>query len=159
MLWLQAAVRTTDALNMRQLPRRMSSADINDFDVEGPDAQRRWTVSGEAIERFAAMTNWDYYEAMLRFQKVLDATGESLPPEGCIIAVKIWKTLSTIGSQFPVLLHFTARADDSHGAMFFQEHFLHIESMWALVASFLRRIMPPEHGLQPKVGPCDGFIS
>lgn len=55
----------------------MSSADISDFDVEGPDAERRWIVSGEAIERFAAMTNWDYYEAMLRFQKVLDATGES----------------------------------------------------------------------------------
>ncbi len=80
---MQVAVRTTDALNMRRLPRRMSSADISDFDVEGPDSERRWTVSGEAIERFAAMTNWDYYEAMLRFQKVLDATGQSLqPPHG-----------------------------------------------------------------------------
>ncbi|BDA41236.1 GTPase Obg [Coccomyxa sp. Obi] len=72
---VEAAVRTTDALNMRELPRRMSSADISDFSVEGPDGERRWIVSGEAIERFAAMTNWDYYEAMLRFQKVLDATG------------------------------------------------------------------------------------
>lgn len=28
-------------------------------------------VSGEALERFAQMTNWDYYEAVRRFQRVL----------------------------------------------------------------------------------------
>lgn len=76
---LQEAVKTTDALNMRELPRRVSSADISDFTVTAdPEADRRWIVTGEAIDRFAAMTNWDYYEATLRFQKVLDATGERL---------------------------------------------------------------------------------
>ncbi len=74
----QEAGRTTDALNVRELPRRVSSADISDFTVTAdPDNERRWIVSGEAIDRFAAMTNWDYYEATLRYQKVLDATGES----------------------------------------------------------------------------------
>lgn len=55
----------------------MSAADISDF-VITPDLeyQRTWHVSGEAISRFASMTNWDYYEAALRFQKVLEAAGE-----------------------------------------------------------------------------------
>jgi len=35
-----------------------------------------FTVTGEAIERFAQMTNWDYYEAANRFQKVLEAAGD-----------------------------------------------------------------------------------
>jgi GTP-binding protein len=34
-------------------------------------------VSGDAIERFAQMTNWDYYEAVRRFQRVLDVSGIS----------------------------------------------------------------------------------
>ena len=36
---------------------------------------RMSSVQGEAIERFAQMTNWDYYEAAKRFQKVLEASG------------------------------------------------------------------------------------
>ena len=28
------------------------------------------TLQGEALDRFAQMTNWDYYEAARRFQKV-----------------------------------------------------------------------------------------
>ena len=32
-------------------------------------------LQGQAIERFAQMTNWDYYEAARRFQKVLEAAG------------------------------------------------------------------------------------
>jgi GTPase len=31
--------------------------------------------SGKAIEKVVLMTNWDYYEAVERFQRVLDATG------------------------------------------------------------------------------------
>ena len=34
-----------------------------------------WVVHGKHIERAAAMTNWDYYEAILRFQRILEATG------------------------------------------------------------------------------------
>ncbi|MEZ4861348.1 MAG: GTPase ObgE [Caldilineaceae bacterium] len=34
-----------------------------------------WLVEGVAIERAAQMTNWDYYEAAMRFQRILRATG------------------------------------------------------------------------------------
>ncbi len=34
-----------------------------------------WRVRGRRIERVAAMTNWDYYEAALRFQRILEAMG------------------------------------------------------------------------------------
>lgn len=30
---------------------------------------------GKQIEKIVAMTNWDYYEAVERFQRILDATG------------------------------------------------------------------------------------
>ncbi|MCB0060887.1 MAG: GTPase ObgE [Caldilineaceae bacterium] len=36
-----------------------------------------WFVEGTAIERAAQMTNWDYYEAVMRFQRILDAMGIS----------------------------------------------------------------------------------
>ncbi|HIC88580.1 MAG TPA: GTPase ObgE [Anaerolineae bacterium] len=36
-----------------------------------------WQVTGRRVERAAAMTNWDYYEAALRFQRILDAMGVS----------------------------------------------------------------------------------
>jgi GTP-binding protein len=34
-----------------------------------------WLVEGTAIERAAQMTNWDYYEAAMRFQRILRAMG------------------------------------------------------------------------------------
>jgi GTP-binding protein len=34
-----------------------------------------WRVEGIAIERVAQMTNWDYYEAAMRFQRILRAMG------------------------------------------------------------------------------------
>ena len=36
---------------------------------------RTFLVRGAAVERFTRMTNWDYYEAVRRFQKVLDVSG------------------------------------------------------------------------------------
>jgi len=61
-----------------ELPKRHSEARIDDFTIEfelesGQD--RVFTVTGEALNRFAQMTNWDYYEAANRFQKVLEAAG------------------------------------------------------------------------------------
>ena len=35
----------------------------------------QWRVTGIAIERAAQMTNWDYYEASMRFQRILRAMG------------------------------------------------------------------------------------
>lgn len=40
-------------------------------------ADHKWYVEGIAIERAAAMTNWDYYEAGMRFQRILKALGIS----------------------------------------------------------------------------------
>jgi GTP-binding protein len=34
-----------------------------------------WRVRGKRIERVVQMTNWDYYEAALRFQRILEAMG------------------------------------------------------------------------------------
>ena len=34
-----------------------------------------WRVHGIAIERIVAMTNWDQYESLARFQRVLEAMG------------------------------------------------------------------------------------
>jgi GTP-binding protein len=34
-----------------------------------------WRVEGIAIERAAKMTNWDYYEAGMRFQRIMQALG------------------------------------------------------------------------------------
>lgn len=45
------------------------------FDIE--QADDHWRVTGIRIERAAAMTNWDYYEAELRFQRILEAMGIS----------------------------------------------------------------------------------
>ena len=41
-------------------------------------------MEGVAIERAAQMTNWDYYEAALRFQRILRAMGisDALREEG-----------------------------------------------------------------------------
>jgi GTP-binding protein len=39
--------------------------------------QGQWRVEGVAIERAAQMTNWDYYEAAMRFQRILRALGIS----------------------------------------------------------------------------------
>ena len=71
-------MRTTEAENVKRPVRRgISDARIDEFEIEADLAEGRfWRVTGAAIERFAAMTNWDYYEAAARFQKVLDVSGE-----------------------------------------------------------------------------------
>jgi GTP-binding protein len=38
-------------------------------------ADDKWLVEGVAIERAAQMTNWNYYEAAMRFQRILKAMG------------------------------------------------------------------------------------
>ena len=48
--------------------------------------ERTWFVTGAALERFAHMTNFDYFEATLRFQRVLQAVGlwTALEKEGVV---------------------------------------------------------------------------
>ena len=57
---------------------KRSAARIGEFTIEGDlSGHRVWYVRGDAIERFAQMTDWSYYEAAKRFQGVLDAAGIS----------------------------------------------------------------------------------
>ncbi|PNW77357.1 hypothetical protein CHLRE_10g433100v5 [Chlamydomonas reinhardtii] len=71
----------TNALNQTAVQRR--EVRIDDFTVAMEDlppgsastAPRVFYVEGEGIERFAQMTNWDYYEAVKRFQRVLEVSG------------------------------------------------------------------------------------
>lgn len=64
------------ALNLQETLQTKSQQMVDDFvieaDLRGP---RVFTIKGSALERFAQMTNWDYYEAARRFQKVLEAAG------------------------------------------------------------------------------------
>jgi len=46
-----------------------------------------WRVSGKRIERIVSMTNWDYYEATLRFQRILQAMGIWQELEGAGVEV------------------------------------------------------------------------
>jgi GTPase len=51
-------------------------ARLDDFTIESELAEHRtWFVRGVALERFAQMTNWDYFESSLRFQRVLQTIG------------------------------------------------------------------------------------
>ena len=56
---------------------RRADARIGEFSIEEQPGftPRVFVVKGEAIERFAQMTDWSYYEATRRFQGVLDAAG------------------------------------------------------------------------------------
>lgn len=54
-----------------------------EFDITR-EADGAWRVRGVAIERAAAMTHWDYYEAIMRFQRILAALSitDALRDEG-----------------------------------------------------------------------------
>ena len=56
-----------------ELPIYRPSARLPEFEIikEGAD----WRVKGEAIERAAAMTYWEYDDALRRFQRILEAMG------------------------------------------------------------------------------------
>jgi GTPase len=53
------------------------------FSIENPEPNY-WVVSGYEVERAARMTNWEYYEGALRFQRILGALGitDALREEG-----------------------------------------------------------------------------
>jgi len=45
------------------------------FEINKTD--QGWVIRGEAIERAAAMTYWEYFESVRRFQRIMDAMGIS----------------------------------------------------------------------------------
>lgn len=56
------------------LPEITPAPDENAFEVV-VEEEGLFVVTGVAIERTVQMTNWDYYESGLRFQRILRATG------------------------------------------------------------------------------------
>ena len=58
------------------LPTLSPAEDERSFQITRLDDDL-WQVEGVAIERVAQMTNWDYYESGLRFQRILSAMGIS----------------------------------------------------------------------------------
>lgn len=69
---------TTDALNLTAPPREIDRKRIDEFTISTDLAHGRFfIVEGDAVLRFAQMTNWGYYESLLRFQKVLELSGNS----------------------------------------------------------------------------------
>jgi GTP-binding protein len=49
-------------------------AEARSFTIE-KDANGIWSVQGQHIERIVAMTRWEYYDAVMRFQRILEALG------------------------------------------------------------------------------------
>jgi Obg family GTPase CgtA-like protein len=68
---------STEALNLQTKSNRLADLErIGDFRIEAELAEGRlWIVHGAALERFAQMTDWSFFEAALRFQRVLKACG------------------------------------------------------------------------------------
>eukprot|EP01025_Chloroclados_australasicus_P027994 TRINITY_DN27714_c0_g1_i1.p1 TRINITY_DN27714_c0_g1~~TRINITY_DN27714_c0_g1_i1.p1 ORF type:complete len:607 (+),score=67.33 TRINITY_DN27714_c0_g1_i1:13-1833(+) len=60
-----------EALNVREVPKTTS---FEDYQIEVDAATRTFYVRGDGIERLAEMTNWDYFQAVCRFQRVLYLT-------------------------------------------------------------------------------------
>jgi GTP-binding protein len=72
-----SGVRQTDALNLqKKVKSRTDSANLGDYTITADLAtERAWYVHGRALERFAQMTDWNFFEASLRFQRVLRRVG------------------------------------------------------------------------------------
>jgi GTP-binding protein len=74
---LSLPVRPTAATEAAEaLPILSPAPDEKAFEIFQV-ADDKWYVEGVAIERAAAMTNWTYHEAGLRFQRILKALGIS----------------------------------------------------------------------------------
>ncbi|GAX83906.1 hypothetical protein CEUSTIGMA_g11330.t1 [Chlamydomonas eustigma] len=72
-------VYETNAVNQTRLPGRQNER-LDEFTIDieepkGPSGPKVFYVMGKALQKFAQMTNWDYYEAIKRFQSVLEAAG------------------------------------------------------------------------------------
>lgn len=62
-------------LGIAEIIRRQRSAPIEEFEIIGDKESKVWQVQGVGLERFTQMTNWEYFEALTRFQHVLTASG------------------------------------------------------------------------------------
>ncbi|BBN10876.1 GTPase [Marchantia polymorpha subsp. ruderalis] len=63
------------AMEVAEIVRKQRSAPIEQFTIVADKHTRTWQVNGAGLERFTQMTNWEYFEAVKRFQHVLGASG------------------------------------------------------------------------------------
>ena len=56
-----------------EIPVYRLEADPREFTIKA--VEQGWRVSGEAIERAAAMTYWEYDQSVRRFQHILQSLG------------------------------------------------------------------------------------
>ena len=70
---------SSHALNRTEAPSHVNDARIDDFAIVPDLATRSFTVHGQALERFAQMSDWSYFESLIRVQKVLEAAGKAFP--------------------------------------------------------------------------------
>ncbi len=68
------ALPVEDVVAQDELVEIAPEADERSF-VVNQLAKDLWQIEGVAVERAAQMTNWDYYEAAMRFQRILKAMG------------------------------------------------------------------------------------
>jgi GTP-binding protein len=69
----EALANLPDEIEVPQIPVYRMEADPEAFSIREDD--QGWRVSGEAIERAAAMTYWEYDQSVRRFQRILQSLG------------------------------------------------------------------------------------
>jgi GTP-binding protein len=64
----------------KRLPRKMKYFEV----VHEPNQENTYRIVGRRIEKIIEMTNWDYYESMIRFQRMIEIEGvnEALEAKG-----------------------------------------------------------------------------
>lgn len=71
---VQKLAETPTLEEVAPLPVYRVETDPNEFEISRED-DAGWRISGAAIERAAAMTYWEHYGSIRRFQKVMQALG------------------------------------------------------------------------------------
>jgi GTPase len=71
---VQAMLRAAPEPEADHVPVYRPDEEAGSFSIER-EAGRAWRVSGKALERAAAMTYWEYDEAVRRFQRILARVG------------------------------------------------------------------------------------
>lgn len=75
LFWQAAEVLSTMPTDIEsvELPTYHYKVDVKDFKII--KEKNGWRVSGESIERAAAMTYWQYYQSIRRFHRILQTLG------------------------------------------------------------------------------------
>jgi GTP-binding protein len=71
---VQAMLTAAPEPEPEQVPVYRPDEQATAFSIQ-PEGTRTWRLSGKAVERAAAMTYWEYAEAVRRFQRILERLG------------------------------------------------------------------------------------